>query len=212
MLGNALFARLALSSGQHVFRSTTCPGSFAPCCQLRASHLCRLTIVPEGSRKTVSKCRRNAHALRKPSGRHVRYAIAHASPIASPLLCLGPAAHCHHQMSTHYGNQAGGTSDVQLHMRPQLLPHCFAWVRVRTAAIKTPWPSDLGAGRCKQGWGRARLRSPCLILSSWPRRQPWQMQRASDDLRHHLKAELVCGPCCSLQLQSGTRASQAHVV
>ena len=169
-------------------------------------------VFPRDSGKLFPNAIANAHALRKPSGWHVRYAIAHASPIASPLLRLGQAAHCRHQMRTHYGNQAGGTSDVRLHIHPRLLPHCFAWVRLRTAAIKTPWPSDLGAGRCKQGWGRARLRSPCRILSSWPRRQPWQVQRASDHLRRHLKAELACGPCCSLQLQCGTRALQAHVV
>jgi hypothetical protein len=34
MLVNALFARLALPSGQHGCCSSTCAGSFASCCQL----------------------------------------------------------------------------------------------------------------------------------------------------------------------------------
>ena len=169
-------------------------------------------LFPRDPGKLFPNAVANAHALRKPSGWHVRCAIAHASPIASPLLRLGQAAHCRHQMRTHYGNQAGGTSDTRLHIHPRLLPHCFAWARLRPAAIKTPWPSDLSVGRSKQGGGRARLRSPCRILSSRPRRQPWQLQRACYQLRRHLKAELACDPCCNLQLQCGTRGSQAHVV
>ena len=211
MLGNTLFARLALPSGQHACRSSTCACSFASCCQLRLSRPCRFGIVPEGSRKTVSKCRlKCARTTETKVARPIRNCTC--IPDCFPIASLGSGCALPPSTAHTLRKPEGGTSDVRLHIHPRLLPHCFAWVRLRTAAIKTPWPSDLGAGRCKQGWGRARLRSPCRILSSWPRRQPWQLQRASDHLRRHLKAELACGPCCSLQLQCGTRALQAHVV
>ena len=182
MLVNAWFARLSLPSGQHGCCSSTCAGNFASCCQLG--------IGPNARPSRIAPL-----PLRNCS----RWILENFLQMPS-------------QMHTQTETEAGGTSDTRLHIHPRLLPHCFAWVRLRTAAIKTPWSSDLSAGRCKQGGGQTRLRPPCRILSSRPRRQPWQLQGAGDHSRRHLKAELACDPSSNLQLQCGTRSSQAHVV
>ena len=107
----------------------------------------------------------NAHTLRKPSGWHFRYAIAHSSPIASALLRLGQAAHCRHQDTLVERSQRGllqarwGANSLAAAM-----PH----------SQQPASPPALATARCRRPFeappeGRAGVRS--LLQAATPMRK-----------------------------------------